>query len=292
MNQIQSTTPFKTYADAYIQRGWFIFPLRQNGKTPLTPNGFKDASNDPAVIKEWARKYPYANIGIATEASHLIVVDCDSSKGQTPPAPWNQSGIIDGVDVFHTKIADSGNRFDYNTFIVWTPNSGVHYYFHDGGVPIPSGTNVNDLWRVDIRSKGGYIVAPGSVLENGSYEVESVGSVAQMPLWMRALVSPKKSVKFTSVTKTVIRYSKSTYSVENAIKEQIRILSMATIGTRNETLNRVSFNCGKLVGSAPELRVFAINELKRTALSIGLSETEAARTIASAFKAGLEASRG
>jgi hypothetical protein len=145
---------------------------------------------------------------------------------------------------------------------------------------------------VDIRSKGGYIVAPGSVLESGSYEVEAIGSVAQMPIWMRALASPKKSVKFTSVTKTVIRYSKSTYFLEGAIKEQIRILSMATIGTRNETLNRVSFNCGKLVGSALELRVFTINELKRTALSIGLSESEAARTIASAFKAGLEACRG
>lgn len=292
MNQIKSTTPFKTYADAYIQRGWFIFPLRKNGKEPLTPNGFKDASNDPAVIKEWARKYPYANIGIATEASHLIVVDCDSSKGQTPPAPWNQSGIIDGVDVFHTKIADSGNRFDYNTFIVWTPNNGVHYYFHDGGVPIRSGANVNDLWRVDIRSKGGYIVAPGSVLENGSYEVESVGSVAQMPLWMRALVSPKKTTTITTITSTVTRYSKSNSYCEAGIKQEIRSLSQATIGTRNDSLNRASFNCGKLVGVCPELREFVINALKRTSISIGLSEAEAARTIASAFKAGLEASRG
>lgn len=292
MNQSQATTPFKNYANAFLERGWFIFPLRTNGKEPITPNGFKDASNDPQVIQEWIRKYPFANIGIATEASNLIVVDCDSSKGQTPPAPWNQPGINDGVDVFLTSIADSGNLFDFNTFTVWTPNGGIHYYFHDGGVPIRSGANVSGLWRVDIRSKGGYIVAPGSVLESGSYEVEAIGSVAQMPIWMRALVSPKKITTFTSTTTTITRYSKSNLYCENGIKREIHSLSQATIGSRNDSLNRASFNCGKLVGICPELREFVINALKRTSISIGLSEAEAARTIASAFKAGLEASRG
>lgn len=292
MNQTQTTTPFKNYASAFLERGWFIFPLRTNGKEPITPNGFKDASNDPQVIQEWILKYPFANIGIATEASNLIVVDCDSSKGQTPPAPWNQPGICDGVDVFLTSIADSGNQFDFNTFTVWTPNGGIHYYFHDGGVPIRSGANVSGLWRVDVRSKGGYIVAPGSILESGSYEVEAIGSVAQMPIWMRALVSPKKTLKFTSISTKVIKYSKSTFYFETAIKREIQILSLAAIGSRNETLNRVAFNCGKLVGLCPELSEFALNALKRTAISIGLSEAEAARTIASAFKAGLEASRG
>lgn len=292
MNQSQTTTPFKNYATAFIQRGWFIFPLRTKGKEPITPNGFKDASNDPQVIQEWILKYPFANIGIATEASNLIVVDCDSSKGQTPPAPWNQPGICDGVDVFLTSIADSGNQFDFNTFTVWTPNGGMHYYFDDGGTPIRSGANVSGLWRVDIRSKGGYIVAPGSVLESGSYELEAIGSVAQMPIWMRALVSPKKTTTFTSTRTTITRYSKSNSYCETGIKREIYSLSQATVGTRNDSLNRASFNCGKLVGVCPEFREFVINALKRTSISIGLSEAEAARTIASAFKAGLEASRG
>jgi hypothetical protein len=220
------------------------------------------------------------------------VVDCDSSKGQTPPAPWNQPGIREGVDVFHTSIADSGNQFDFNTFTVWTPNGGLHYYFHDGGVPIRSGTNVGGLWRVDIRSKGGYIVAPGSVLESGSYEVESIGSVAPMPLWMCELVGPKKTTTFTSVKTTITRYSKSNSYCESGVKKEIYFLSQATIGTRNDSLNRASFNCGKLVAVCPELREFVINALKRTAISIGLPESEAARTISSAFKAGLGASRG
>ena len=292
MNQNQTTTPFKTFASAYLQRGWFIFPLRQNGKEPITSNGFKDASNDSSVIQDWILKFPYANIGIATEASNLIVVDCDSSKGEAPPAPWNQPGIKEGVDVFLTAVEESGNHFDFNTFTVATPNNGLHYYFHDKGSPIPSRTNANGLWRVDIRSKGGYIVAPGSCLANGSYEVDEIGGITPMPLWMRALVSPKKSTTITAIRTSTTTYSKSNGYCEAGVRREIQTLSMASVGTRNDSLNRASFNCGKLVGVCPDLRDFVINALKRSAISIGLSEAEAARTIASAFKAGLEASRG
>lgn len=293
MSNSQTTTPFKTFASAYLQRGWFIFPLRPKGKEPITPNGFKNASNDPEVIQNWILNYPNANIGIATEASNLVVVDCDASKGETPPSPWNQPGIKEGVDVFLTAVEESGNQFDFNTFTVSTPNNGWHYYFQDQGNPIPSSTNVNGLWRVDIRSKGAYIVAPGSCLASGSYEVDAIGGLSPMPSWMRALVSPKKaSTTFTSVKTSRTTYSKSNGYCEAGIRREIHTLSMASVGTRNDSLNRASFNCGKLIAVCPDLRDFVMNALQHSAISIGLSEVEATKTIASAFKAGLAASRG
>jgi len=287
-----TTTPFKTFASAYLQRGWFIFPLRPNGKEPVTPNGFKDASNNPVVIENWIHRFPNSNIGIATEASNLIVIDCDASKGEVPPTPWNQPGIKEGVDVFLTAIEESGHQFDFNTFTVATPNNGWHYYYQDQGAPIQSGANVSGLWRVDIRSKGGYIVAPGSCLASGSYEVDTIGSLSPMPLWMREIVSPKKSTTFTSIKSSRNTYSKSTGYHEAGVRREIQTLSMASIGTRNDSLNRASFNCGRLVAACPELREFVINALQYSAISIGLTEAEAARTISSAFKAGLAASRG
>lgn len=292
MSKQLTTAPFKAFANAYLQRGWFIFPLRPNGKEPITPNGFKDASKDPEVIENWIRRYPNSNIGIATEASNLIVIDCDASKGEAPPAPWNQPGIKEGVDVFLTAIEESGHQFDFNTFTVSTPNNGWHYYFQDQGVPIQSGANISGLWRVDIRSKGGYIVAPGSCLASGSYEVDTIGSLSPMPLWMRALVSPKKSTTFTSIKTSRSTYSKSSGYHEAGVRREIQTLSMASIGTRNDSLNRASFNCGRLVAARPELRDLVINALQHSAISIGLTEAEAARTISSAFKAGLAASRG
>ena len=292
MSKQLTTTPFKTFASAYLQRGWFIFPLRPNGKEPITQNGFKDASNDLEVIENWIRRYPSSNIGIATEASNLIVIDCDSSKGEAPPTPWNQPGIKEGVDVFLTAIEESGHQFDFNTFTVSTPNNGWHYYFQDQGAPIQSGANVSGLWRVDIRSKGGYIVAPGSCLASGSYEVDTIGSLSPMPLWMRALVSSKKSTTFTSIKTSRSTFSKSSGYHEAGVRREIQTLSMASIGTRNDSLNRASFNCGRLVAARPELRDLVINALQHSAISIGLTEAEAARTISSAFKAGLAASRG
>lgn len=292
MSKQLTTTPFKTFASAYLQRGWFIFPLRPNGKEPITPNGFKDASNDLEVIENWIRRYPNSNIGIATEVSNLIVVDCDASKGEAPPTPWNQPGIKEGVDVFLTAIEESGHQFDFNTFTVSTPNNGWHYYFQDQGAPIQSGANVSGLWRVDIRSKGGYIVAPGSCLASGSYEVDTIGSLSPMPLWMRALVSPRKSTTFTLIKTSRSTFSKSSGYHEAGVRREIQTLSMASIGTRNDSLNRASFNCGRLVAARPELRDLVINALQHSAISIGLTEAEAAKTISSAFKAGLAASRG
>ena len=45
------------YALAYANHGLAIFPCRAD-KTPLTPNGLKDASRDPAVIETSWRGRP------------------------------------------------------------------------------------------------------------------------------------------------------------------------------------------------------------------------------------------
>ena len=59
----------------YTERGWKVFPLTKNTKTPATPNGFKDASTDPRTIK------PGQNVGIAT-GKGLLVLDIDRKHGK------------------------------------------------------------------------------------------------------------------------------------------------------------------------------------------------------------------
>jgi len=75
---------FLTNALTYAARGWSVLPL--NGKIPAIPkaqggHGYLDATTDPAQIREWWDKRPHANIGIATRASGLLVVDVDDRKG-------------------------------------------------------------------------------------------------------------------------------------------------------------------------------------------------------------------
>ena len=79
----------------YAQRGWSVFPVYEAasigvcscpkgttcssvGKHPRIQRGFKAATTDEAVVRDWWSKWPNANIGIATgEKSGLLVVDVD-----------------------------------------------------------------------------------------------------------------------------------------------------------------------------------------------------------------------
>lgn len=137
---------FLNAALEYLEQGFYVFPLKPKSKAPLTPSGFKDASNDPEVIKAWWRKHPKANIGIATgEISRLMVIDVD---GEYP-------------DEFPSIK---------KTMTVRTHN-GYHLYFK-----YPKGHDIRCKTRlhghdVDVRANGGYIVAPPSIHpDGGRYE--------------------------------------------------------------------------------------------------------------------------
>src|ERR1700761_5783222 len=53
-----------------------VFPCHLD-KSPLTKNGFKDATRDPAQIRTWWSHWPNANIAIATAESGIVVLDVD-----------------------------------------------------------------------------------------------------------------------------------------------------------------------------------------------------------------------
>jgi len=130
----------------YIKHGFYVFPLKPKSKAPLTPNGFKDASNNREVIKAWWEKYPSANIGIATgEVSNLMVIDVDGEYPDTFPC-------IPKTATVKTK-------------------KGYHLYLkYPKGQMIKSRTKI-DGHDVDVRANGGYIVAPPSIHpDGGCYE--------------------------------------------------------------------------------------------------------------------------
>lgn len=143
------------------------------GKHPRTAHGLKDASRDPAMIREWWNHWPDANIGIVTgPESGIFVLDVDGKRGE--------ESLIE-LERRYSSLPD--------TYTVRTGGGGLHLYFL-----WPEGADVrNSQSRIapglDIRGEGGYVVVPQSLHASGTrYEVnESAILPAPCPEWLLSL---------------------------------------------------------------------------------------------------------
>ena len=137
---------------AYAEKFHFsVFPCRAQGKEPLTKHGLKEASKDAATVLAWWKRWPRANVGIATgAASGIVVLDVDARAG------GRESLAI---------LEDEQGRLP-ETRTVLTGGGGQHLYFRDqGGLRNSAGRLGAGL---DLRADGGYVVAPPSNHTNGN----------------------------------------------------------------------------------------------------------------------------
>lgn len=127
-------------AHIYAQLGLKVMPIRPGRKEPLTAHGSLDATNDHDQIDLWWSQWPDANVGIAT-GSVVDVIDLDGWDAQQrfsriQDHPW----ILGAVE---------------------TPRSGgMHLYVLATGL----GNRAGILPGIDFRGKGGYVLAPPSVI--------------------------------------------------------------------------------------------------------------------------------
>lgn len=157
---------------AYAHRGWHVIPLHwpvgkggcscgragceSPAKHPRTPHGCKEATTDESVIRLWFRRWPCANVGIATEPSGLLVVDVDPRNG--------------GAESWRLVVEHLGRQLD-DAMTVTTGGGGRHLYFS-----LPPGTLPGSIRSrsgalgpgVDLKCAGGYVVAPASHHVDGS----------------------------------------------------------------------------------------------------------------------------
>jgi len=155
------------------------------GKHPLTRDGVKSATHDPDRLRAWHERWPKANWGIACGgASRILVIDIDPDKGGE--ASWR-------------RLTDEHGWPDCPT--VRTGSGGYHYYMRvPDGVDMPRNSASGLAPGVDIRSEGGYVVAPGSMHRSGNaYEWAEFEDepIPDAPVWLIAklasLVSERKN---------------------------------------------------------------------------------------------------
>lgn len=166
----------------YAQNGWHVFPVAPGQKVPITARGFHDATTDAGIIRQWWTAHPSANIGVATEASGLVVVDVDAKN--------------DGLATFEALRAELGSG-PFDTLTAQTPSGGQHLVYATDGSVVKSGAHVLGQ-GIDIRAAGGYIVAAPSVVNGKAYAWE----VEYSPRDRKPLMWPDElSAKI--VTKTI-----------------------------------------------------------------------------------------
>jgi hypothetical protein len=153
---------------AYAEVGFYVFPLyeacegrcscrnanrcKHPGKHPRTRHGVKDASTDPDCIERWWKKWPGANVAIATGSnSGILVIDIDPKHG--------------GSESFRQLVQELGPLPD--TTEAKTGGDGQHFLFRHPGGRVVNCQGI--LPGIDIKGDGGYIAADPSRHASGRY---------------------------------------------------------------------------------------------------------------------------
>lgn len=253
-------------AMSLVALGWAVFPISPGSKLPAISKkaggqGVLDATRDEALIREWARRFPSANVGVACgKISGITVLDFDL-----------KTGAMETISRFRGQ-----KRLFNATVTARTPSGGWHLYYRYA----PELLNSKSLLGpgIDVRTTGGYVVAPPSALDGGrsySWRLPPLGpDLAPMPTWTHMALKPKPQPAFKAKTDMGEK--------AEVLTRLTRFIEAAREGQRNSCLYWAARRAaeGGLVDDG------ARHALAAAAGSIGISEQEAMRSIGSAFKAG------
>jgi O-acetyl-ADP-ribose deacetylase (regulator of RNase III) len=245
----------------------------QIGKHPLAalvPHGVNDASSDPAVVAGWWRRFPQANVGLATGVA-FDALDADGP---------------DGAAALRAFAADHALELPPGP-LVRTGSGGWHLYLAPTGLGNPS---PRGLPRVDWRGRGGYVVAPPSRHTSGSryrFLRNLSAPLAAVPAPLQALLEPAQLERPSPAGRPSAGRGHP-YAL-TALDGECQRVATTPPGSRqrNATLYRAGLRLFSYVagGLLDQPQVEA--RLLEAARACGLSPREAAATIRSAATVGL-----
>jgi hypothetical protein len=238
-------------------------------KHPLVRHGIHDATTSPAQLTRWWRRWPHANLGLATG----IVFDALDIDGTAGLAALRQL----------TRAADP----QLPGPLVATGGGGWHYWFAPTGL---GNRPPRGLAHVDWRGRGGAVLAPPSQHVSGrSYRWLrglDQAPLPKVPAALRELLDPDRPTTTRPTRMAGAAAPGHPYGLR-VLAAELAALSRATPGHRNHTLNQAAFKVYRYVagGLLKDQEVTAA--FTTAALAIGLEAAEVARTLASARTAGL-----
>lgn len=150
-----------------------VFPLQIGKKTPAF-NGWQEWAENctEKKIKNFGTANPSHNWGVYCGASGLLVIDIDDKEGKV------------GSDSMKKLIAENDKLT--KTLTVTTTTGGKHFYYEGMGKSTVS-TIAKDI---DTRGEGGFVVAPGSRINDRQYELDYDLNtpIVPLPAWFNKLL--------------------------------------------------------------------------------------------------------
>ena len=250
-----------------VQFGWRVFPLASFAKIPAIPTakggrGCLDATDDDEQLAAWAKAYPRANIGLACgDVSGVLVVDFDPRNGSEETV----------------KLLASRKQLFPATVEVRTWSGGTHLYYR--WEPEIKNSKSKLGAGIDIKTTGGYVVAPPSRVRDPETRKEGVyrwvrsplgGELPRLPRWAVEALKPKPE--------PVALHKKVDYAGD--LSPIVKYIEGAQEGQRNNVLYWGACRAAEQGACAESTKMALLS----AAMNTGLAKVDAEKTITSAFR--------
>lgn len=301
-------------------QGVFVFPCVGRGerrKSPCPGVAWRSMSTtDTLTIERWWQRWPDSVPAIDMGRSERIAIDCDTK--QSDGKAWLQK-LAEEISLDLESVPGSD-----------TPSGGTHYIFRN---PLGLGNSRGRLpdkttADIDVRGKGGYIIAPGAKFADGNggsagcyVPRGNLASVIDLPEELAELLvahhppppvhqtptfvhqapppvhqtspsahKPSSSAVYVPA-EPVSDMQRRAYGL-NALEGAMAEVASAQVGERNELINAKAYHLGRLVGAGYLTAGEAYSGLEQAAWSLGLPGRDkcfgAKGTIWRAIEAGVE----
>ncbi|MEW2212357.1 bifunctional DNA primase/polymerase [Streptomyces globisporus] len=278
------------------ERGCYVFPLRPADKRPALhgeavcpligdcAGGHRKwedrATIDPDRIRRaWADR-PF-NIGIATGPSGLLVIDLDMPKRNS------STDTPSGVTTFGALCERAGQAVP-TTYRARTASSGEHLYF-----TAPDGIRLGNTAgflapSIDTRAWGGYVVAPGSIVNDRAYEVIDHAPVAPLPGWLLDLLKP---VERPAGPLRLSVPRRGNRAAETALERETALVAATAEGGREAQLFESARKVARFVGWGDLTRDEVEEAFQRAGEAAGLPASQCRSTLRSVLNWSLRTCR-
>ena len=278
-NTNEESNPNLEVALALAMAGFELFPAAPD-KKPLLP-WTTEATNDPGKITEWWKRWPDAMPALPTgERNGISVLDIDQKNGK------------DGFEELRRLGFDPGSL---GSVQVDTPSGGRHAYFRY--MPGLGNSAGKIAPGIDVRSEGGYVIAPGAVNGSGGYEsvaadlTDEATQMIGLTAWPAELIPTTRSEREEHPEPDSTASDHDSTWAQERLADECAKLRDTEPGARNDALNRAAFNLGRIAAigllDRQEIEFALLAACVRNGLLSDDGRDTCRKTIRSGFRKGL-----